>query len=174
MTDTDRPTVVGVFEDRRQAEGAVEELRRAGFPGDRIGLLAREAAAADSDLAGCDTNTRAEEGMAAGLLTGGAAGALLGAVAAVLVPGIGLVAAAGAFAGALGGAAVGGVAGAFVGMGIPEDEARMYECELTAGRTLVTVRADGRATEAVALLHRHGAYDASEGTPPAGQTTGLA
>lgn len=173
MTDTDRPTVVGVFENRRQAERAVEELQRAGFPGDRIGFLARGAAAADSDLAGCDTNTRAEEGMAAGLLTGGAVGALLGAAAAVLIPGVGLVAAAGAFVGALEGAAVGGVVGTFVGMGIPEDEARLYECELAAGHTLVTVRAEDRAADAVAILRDQGAYDASKGTPPAGQTTGL-
>ena len=111
--------------------------------------------------------------MAAGLLTGGAVGALLGAAAAVLIPGVGLVVAAGVLAGAVTGAAVGGVAGTFVGMGIPEDEARMYECELLAGRTLVTFRADGREAEAVALMRGHGAYDASKGTPPAGQTTGL-
>jgi nucleotide-binding universal stress UspA family protein len=176
-TETERPTVVGVFEDRRQAERAVGELRRAGFPEDRIGLVAREGAAAETDLAGCDTNTRAEEGMTAGVLTGGAAGALAGAVAAGLIPGVGPVVAAGVLAGAFGGAAIGGatggILGTFVGMGIPEDEARLYECELLAGRALVTVRADGRAAEAIGILRRFGAYDASKGKPPAWQATGL-
>lgn len=160
VTEAERPTVVGVFEDRRQAERAVEGLRRAGFPADRIGLVAR-AGATESSLEGCDTNTKAEEGMAAGLLTGGAAGALLGALAAPFIPGVGLAVAAGAFVGAIGGAAIGSFVGILVGMGIPEDEARMYECELLAGRTLVTVRSEGRAAEAVAILRDHGAYDAS-------------
>lgn len=172
MTDAERPTVVGVFEDRRRAERAVGELRRAGFREDQVGLLVREGAAGASPE-GCDTNTKAEEGMAAGLLAGGAAGALLGAVAAPLIPGVGLAVAAGVFAGAVGGAAVGGLVGTLVGMGIPEDEARMYECELAAGRTLVTVRAEGRSAEAAVVLRREGAYDASTGEPPAVQTTGL-
>ena len=177
MADTERPTVVGVFEDRRQAERAVGELRRAGFPDDRVGFIARERGAAGPPEGGCDTNTRTEEGMTAGVLTGGAAGALAGAVAAGLIPGVGPVIAAGVFAGALGGAAIGGAAGgvlgALTGMGIPEDEARMYECELSAGRALVTVRVDGRAADAVGILRRFGAYDASTGYPPGGPVVGL-
>ena len=63
MTETERPTVVGVFEDRRQAERAVGELRRVGFRDEQVGLLVREGATGAPEE-GCDTNTKAEEGMA--------------------------------------------------------------------------------------------------------------
>jgi len=49
--------------------------------------------------------------------------------------------------------------GALVGLGIPEDEAEFYEGEFKTGRTLVTVRHDGRFDEARTILARHGAYD---------------
>ena len=63
---------------------------------------------------------------------------------------------------------VGAIAGALVGMGIPEEEAKYYEGEVKSGRTLVTVRADGRSAEATQLLRLHGAYDMES----AGQTVG--
>ena len=37
------------------------------------------------------------------------------------------------------GAAVAGLAGALIGYGIPEDEAKYYQGEFEAGRTIVTV-----------------------------------
>jgi len=40
--DGDRSTVVGVFEQRSDAERAVEQLRRAGFRDDEIGYAARD------------------------------------------------------------------------------------------------------------------------------------
>jgi hypothetical protein len=62
-------------------------------------------------------------------------------------------------ANAAGGAAIGGVIGALTGAGIPEDEARYYQNEFEAGRTIVTVKADKRCDEAMMILRRHGAYD---------------
>jgi hypothetical protein len=50
-----------------------------------------------------------------------------------------------------------------VGLGIPEEEASQYESELRAGRFLVTVHANGRYEEAVAILRRHGAM--GQGSP---------
>jgi len=44
-------------------------------------------------------------------------------------------------ASAAGGAAAAGIAGALVGLGIPEDEAKHYDSEFQAGRTIVTVKA---------------------------------
>ena len=44
-------------------------------------------------------------------------------------------------------------------MGIPEEEARFYESEVKAGRTVVSVHANGRADEALTILRRHGGYD---------------
>jgi hypothetical protein len=61
----------------------------------------------------------------------------------------------------IGVAAVGGALGTLVGLGVPEHEARYYEPELHAGRTLVSVRAPGRYEEASAILRRHGAAEAA-------------
>ena len=58
-----------------------------------------------------------------------------------------------------GAAAVGTLVGALVGLGVPEEEARYYEGEVTAGRTLVTVKSESRNFEADAILRRNGAYD---------------
>src|ERR687898_843652 len=63
------------------------------------------------------------------------------------------------------GAAAAGLAGALIGYGIPEEEAKYYHGEFEAGRTIVTVQADGRYDEAYAILKRYGAYDmATRGT----------
>jgi hypothetical protein len=59
------------------------------------------------------------------------------------------------------GAGVGGLVGALVGAGIPEDEAQYYHNEFEAGRAIVTVRADGRADDAMAIFRRYSAYDMS-------------
>jgi hypothetical protein len=74
-------------------------------------------------------------------------------------------------ASAAGGAALGGILGALVGLGIPEDEARYYEREIHVGRTLVTVRAPGRADEAREILRLHGADDMHTRRPAERATT---
>src|SRR5438445_11742 len=85
------------------------------------------------------------------------------ALPANLIPGIGPFVAGGTLmallASAGAGAAVGTILGALVGLGVPEDEASYYESEFKTGRTIVTVRADDRSTEAWNVLIRHGAYD---------------
>jgi uncharacterized protein (TIGR02271 family) len=152
---TNRNTVVGVFDNRDQADRAVEELRRLGFRDDQIGYAMR---GADNTVAE-GTGNAAGEGLATGAVIGG----LVGAAAALLIPGIGPVVAGGVLASVLGGAAVGaaagGILGALVGMGIPEEEATYYESEFQAGRILVTVQANGRTAEAREVMRRFGAYD---------------
>jgi hypothetical protein len=59
--------------------------------------------------------------------------------------------------GAAVGGGVGGLAGVLIGHGIPEHEAHHYQSELAAGRTIVSVKVDGRHDDAVAILRRHGA-----------------
>src|SRR5436305_14323813 len=153
---THSATVIGVFEDRDKAQRAVEDLRRAGFRDDQIGLVGRDrersadwrAAPATSEQA-----TRWEEGAGIGAAAGAVTGTGLGlAVAAGLIPGVGLGIAGGTLMALLAsagtGAAVGTVLGALVGLGVPEEEARFYESEFSAGRTIVTVRADNRSPEA--------------------------
>jgi uncharacterized protein (TIGR02271 family) len=98
----------------------------------------------------------------AGGLMGGLGGWLVG-IGALAIPGVGPFIAAGAFATALGGAVIGAglgaIAGALVGMGVPEEHAKYYEGEAKAGKTLVTVRANGRYEDAQRILRDHGAYD---------------
>jgi hypothetical protein len=158
MIENERTTAVGVFEDRHHAKLAVEELVRNGFQLDQIGFVIPERGGV-IEAPKLDENTKAGEGAAAGAVAGGTVGGLVGAaLASVLLPGVGPVIAGGVFAGLIGGAvaglASGGLLGALIGLSIPEEEARHYEREFHAGRTLVTVRADGRHDEAVAILRR--------------------
>jgi hypothetical protein len=80
-----------------------------------------------------------------------------------VLPAIGPVIAGGVLASVLasaaGAATVGGILGALIGLGVPENEARVYEREFHAGRTLVTVRADGRYDQIRTILRRHGARE---------------
>jgi hypothetical protein len=163
-------TVVGVFDDRQQADRAVDELRRAGFRDDQIGVAMRYDAgdhtmggAADAADAG---DSEAGTGTITGVLTGLGLGALAGfGVLSGVIPIIGPAIAGGTLgvilSNAAAGAGVGGLVGALVGAGIPEDEANYYQGEFESGRTIVTVHSDGRADEAMAIFRRYGAYDMS-------------
>jgi hypothetical protein len=158
-----KSTVVGVFEDRLQADRAVDELRRAGFRDDQIGVAMRHDAVDMTDAVDTD-GSEAGTGAITGMLTGLGLGALAGlGVLSGVIPIIGPAIAGGTLgiilSNAAVGAGVGGLVGALVGAGIPEEHAHYYQGEFEAGRTIVTVQADGRADEANAILRRYDAYD---------------
>src|SRR4051794_38732893 len=139
MTEARGSILVAVFPERERAEAALDELRRAGFPEDQLGLATGPSRAEEPETSRAPTDLeQAGEGAGIGLL----AGACLTGMAS------------GTLAGALPGALIGGLLGLFVGMGIPEAEAGHYERAFRAGRTLLTVRGDGRWDEAVAILER--------------------
>jgi hypothetical protein len=174
MAMTQRTTAVGVFEDRAQAERAVDELRRAGFRDEHIGFMRRQddKSVMNKELTRRPAEgepTEAAQGAGIGAGTGLVVGGLI-AAGSLLVPGVGWVMSAGTIAGLIfgvcAGAAGGAIVGALVGWDIPEEEARFYEGEVTAGRTLVTVRAGDRYEEARAILNRFGAYDRSTRREP--------
>jgi uncharacterized protein (TIGR02271 family) len=159
-----RSTVVGVFHEREDAREAIEALKDARFPSDSISILSPDKQTTESMAE--ETGTHAGSGAATGAVTGGILGGLGGwlvGIGALAIPGVGPFIAAGAFATAIGGAAigagVGAIAGALLGMGVPKEEAEYYEGEVKSGRTLVTVRADGRYDEAQRILRQHRAYD---------------
>ena len=163
-TTEQRSTVVGVFEDRRQADTAVRELRQAGFREDQIGVAGRGAEGDLPETTTAEPGTHWETGAVTGALAGAGLGGLVGlGIMAGIIPVLGPVIAGGALAAILanaaGGAALGGLVGALAGAGIPEEEAQYYQGEFEAGRTIVTVKADGRYDEAASILRRHGAYD---------------
>jgi hypothetical protein len=165
-----RSTVAATFEDRDDAERAINALKDAGYGADQIGVALRDRTA-QGELAE-ETGTKAAEGAVSGALGGGLLGGLVGwlvGIGALAIPGIGPVVAGGALATAFGlaggtavagagiGAAAGGLLGALVGMGIPEEEAKYHEQGFRSGRTLVTVNTGSRsATEAADILRAFG------------------
>jgi len=164
-----RDTVVAVFDDRNDAQDAINGLRDAGFSADDISILAR-----DRDVAGRladDTGTEAAAGAATGALAGGLLGGVAGwlvGIGALAIPGVGPIIAAGPIAAALGGAALGaatgGIIGALTGAGVPEDEARYYDDEFRRGGIVVTMQARGRYDEARSILREYGGREAASST----------
>ncbi|MFZ0519498.1 MAG: hypothetical protein WAL95_00655 [Candidatus Acidiferrales bacterium] len=109
-------------------------------------------------------NTKIPQGAGTGAGIGAALGGTLGLFAALtglVVPGIGPLLIAGPLFGAFAGATAGGAVGVLVGLGIPEDEAKLYEERLKQGGNLVSVHADNdaKATQARAILKNTGATD---------------
>lgn len=108
MTESDRSSIVGVFEDRAQADQAVNELRSAGFSDDHINLLVRSASVAGEDSIVDEQRTETEEE----------------STAAEMIP-------------------------------------TVFKSKPEVTRTVVTVQAQGREQEALAILHRNGANNAN-------------
>lgn len=179
MVANTRQVVVGVFQDRDNAERAINDLHNAGFNDKQIGFVVRQGNRTEGNIAPANTtdvNAAPPSGgaVAGGVVAGGVIGGIIGAGAALLIPGIGPAVAGGILAATLGGAAIGAAAGGIIGaltsMGVPEEEARYYQGEFEQGRTLVTVQAGNRSQEAMDILRRNGAYDA--GTRTTSTTTG--
>ena len=136
--------VFGIYKGSVQAESAVDRILRAGFSNNDISVLLPDAPST-KDFAH-EKNTKAPEGAAWGVTTGGLAGGALGLLAgmgALAIPGVGPLIAAGPIMGALAGlgvgGAVGGLVGALVGLGIPEYEAKRYEGRVKDGGILLSV-----------------------------------
>ena len=165
MAAKQRSTVVGVFEDRRPADQAVAELKLDVFRDHQIVVdMLQSDGSTGAAATAAPGETYAEEGAGTGVLAGLGLGALAGlGVLSGVIPVVGPAIAGGTLgvilSNAAAGAAIAGLAGALIGYGIPEEEARYYQGEFEAGRTVVTVTADGRYDEAVAILRRYGAYD---------------
>jgi hypothetical protein len=172
MATTRHSTVVGVFDRRSQAELALEELRFAGFRDSQLAMVMHHDPKETVEVTDLDAakaaqvsgESKAGEGVAIGAASGAVVGGAIG-VATALIPGVGPVISLGTLAatifGVAAGAAGGGLVGALIGLDFPEEEARFYEQELKADRVLVGVKADGRESEAEALMRRYGAYDAT-------------
>lgn len=157
-----RTHYVGVFDDRNDADLAAQDLRAKGFTDDQIGYAWR-----DEEGKTRTEGNQAGKMAASGAGTGVVLGGLIGAGAALLIPGIGPVVSGGLLASALAGGATGavvggvsgGITGALVGMGVPEDEANYYGEQVRDGRTLMTVKADDRYSDASDIVRRRKGYD---------------
>lgn len=159
MTTAARYTAVAVFPEQASAERAIEELRQAGFPSERIGVTTRHDEPLKEPEDSTGTSTTAEtEGAGIGMLVGASLGGLL--VGLGQLPVLGAVVAGGLLSGLVGGGVVGGLVGALIGLGVPEEEAHYYQKQLASGHTLVTVNTNGRYSEARAILLRNSGHDA--------------
>jgi hypothetical protein len=160
--------IVGIFEDRANAEQAVERLVANGFRRDDVSLLTP--AHGTDDAAGVKTTDTEQPGMGAALgsVVGAATGASAGMAAVAMVPGVGPVVAAGWAAMALlgmAGAVGGGIAGQAIenslSSGLPKDELFLYEDALRKGHSVVIALAadDVQLGLARSILREAGAED---------------
>jgi hypothetical protein len=173
-----KTAVFGLYDGPMAAERAVETLEKAGFSNNAISVLLPDNQST-KDFAH-EKHTKAPEGTAAGVTTGGLVGGALGLLAgigALTIPGVGPFIAAGPIMSALAGlgvgGTVGGLIGALVGMGIPEYEAKRYEGRLKEGGVLLSVHCDtgDQITRAKGILTGTSATDiASTGETSVGSS----
>jgi hypothetical protein len=161
MKAEDKGVILGVFFDRGTAEKAIDELHHAGFSDRDIGLLTPGGEVVEAQTATTVQEGNAAEGAVAGALAGGTVGAVTGALASFLIPGLGMAVTGGLLtvilASTAAGAAGGSLIGPFIALGLSEEEARYYERQFSAGRTILVIKTHDREDEARRVLRRHGA-----------------
>jgi hypothetical protein len=169
-------TVVGLMNNREEAQLVVQDLVNSGFQRDAISIMAGDQEGLGykeglgyqgeeykSEGEGEARTEGAMKGAGTGAAVGGAAGLLVG-LTGLAIPGIGPIIAAGPIAALFAGAGVGAVAGGAIGaltkMGVPEEDAHYYAEGVKRGGFLVTVSADDQNADlAAVVMRRHGAID---------------
>ncbi|MEB3278950.1 MAG: DUF1269 domain-containing protein [Lyngbya sp.] len=153
---------IGVFQTRREVEQALYRLRDRGFNLEQVSVMAPDSDPVTKD-AEVEVYTHSEGNHAdTGAITGAIAGGTLGIIGGLLVglgaaaiPGVGPILLAGAEATAIAttlagtaiGATSGGIIGALIGLGIPEDQAKVYNDRLSQGQYIVLVTGTPRSIE---------------------------
>jgi len=140
--------VFGIYPTRSAVENGISSLLNAGFTDSDISILLPESLSGAKEM-GMEKATKAPEGTAVGVTTGGVIGGTLGllvGIGALAIPGIGPLIAAGPIVAALAGlgvgGTVGGLTGALIGLGMPEFEAKRYEGRMSKGGILLSVHCD--------------------------------
>ncbi|MEE4199814.1 general stress protein [Erythrobacter sp.] len=146
-------TYHAAYENRADAERAVNELRNAGIPDRAISVIAkRDHLDGDKHVGGVEADTgEAVKDVVGKTAAGAGIGALLG-IGALAIPGVGPLVAAGAIAevaaggaavtGTAVGAAAGGIAGLLSDHGVEREDADYYERRVNEGDVLVLVDGD--------------------------------
>ena len=165
-------TIVGLFDDITHANKAAADLENAGITRNDISIAANNEGGkyvANSDGSHSDTTTTGGaigSDAAIGATVGGAAGLLIG-LTGLAIPGLGWIATAGwltaTLIGAGTGAVVGGLVGALTSVGVPEEDATLYNEGVRRGGILVAVRAeDNQAHRVAEILGDNGAVNIDE------------
>jgi hypothetical protein len=182
---------IGVFPHKQDAEAALNELRDAGFPMDKVSVIAKEEG--KESAAGKDLSKKLGHPVAKGAKIGSVTGTTLGiltgllaGMSTVIVPGVGPVVLAGSLAEAFAitlasagaGALSGGVIGMLAALGIPEEQAKVYSDRLARGDYLVVIegKSDELMRAEMILLNDRGIkewsiYDAQEEDPALEKTS---
>lgn len=170
MTSQQYQRAIGIFSSKRYAEQALNQLRNSGFSMDDVSILTQNPDH-DNQIAGAEIrergDTEAQEGAGIGAVTGtvlGGIGGLLVGLEALFIPGVGPFLAAGTIATTLAGAGIGAASGAIIGAltgaGIPEEDARAYDKQISQGGYLVMIEGYKDSIErAAAIMKQHGVSD---------------
>lgn len=168
-----KKTVLGVFSSQEDAQSAIDDLQDAGYEARDISIIMKNKERAE-EFAASNGNTVANgavSGAVTGGVIGGIAGLLLG-VGAIAVPGIGALLIGGPIAAALGatgaaattvsgattGILAGGFIGALMGLGIPNEDAAIYEERIRSGGILVAIPSQlGHEEDVMAILEDNAA-----------------
>lgn len=146
-------TVLGIFDERNEAEDAINSLKEYGFNPKDISIIMKDTSEG-KEMAG-DTGADVAGGAASGATTGAIIGGIAGLAASFMIPGLGAFFIGGPIASALGltgaaattasgavtGALAGGLLGALMSLGLPEEDAKRYEERIKAGAILLAVPA---------------------------------
>src|SRR5258708_24367235 len=167
-------TVLGIYQDRDNAEDAINELDEAGYSPKNLSIIMKDNTAAHemADSTGAHVTSSAVSGASTGAVVGGLAGVLIG-IGAIAIPGVGGLliggpiatafgltgAAATTLSGAATGAITGGILGTLMGLGLPHEEAKVYEDRIHEGAILLAValEQEDEKHEVREILHRTGA-----------------
>lgn len=165
--------IISVFSDRDDAEDAIDELKALDYNAQDISIVTRDRD--DAQVVREHTGSNVGDGLASGAATGGVIGGIAGllvGIGAIAIPGIGGLLIAGPLAAALGltgaaastvtgavtGAVAGGLVGALVGIGVPEEDAAVYEDSVKTGALLLAVPIrEGNESEVRSILEDNGA-----------------
>ena len=161
--------VSGVFQNKSEAEHALQEARAAGVPADKVTLLTpgtSDQINKEVQSIPVDTAEQPGIGKAVGGVLGAAAGLSGSSLLIAFIPGVGPITAAGMLGMAIvtaAGATIGATAGAKLEdastEGLPQDEIFVYEDALRKGRSVVIADADSTASASLLrdLLYAEGA-----------------
>lgn len=146
-------TVIGIFSDKQQAEEAINNLEIKGYNPKDLSLIVRDnIRSEEAGSKGGSITEGALSGAAAGGVLGGLAGLMIG-LGTVSIPGVGALLVGGPIAAVLGltgaaatvvsgattGILAGGLLGGLVSLGIPNEDAKIYEQRIREGAVLLAV-----------------------------------
>ncbi len=157
-------TVVGLFDARERAEGAINRLMSEGIDRDSISIAMKDAREATALSEATGANDMSAEGATAGAVSGAGVGALVGIAligSTLLLPGLGTFLIGGPIAAALTGAGIGaasgGLIGGLIGAGIPEEEASHYATGIEKGGIFVSAHVpEGQVANARRIFDEEG------------------